>query len=118
MSDCIFCMIADGKMSAKVVYEDDEIIAFDDIMPQAPIHTLVVPKEHYDSLSDGVPEELLGRLMAKVPEIAETKGISETGYRVIINTGRDAAQSVGHLHVHVLGGRMMSHGMVNFDNED
>ena len=118
MSDCIFCMIAEGTMPAKVVYEDDYIIAFDDIMPQAPVHTLVAPREHHDTLGDNVSEDLLGKMFAVVHKIAEIKGVTDSGYRVIVNNGHDASQSVGHLHVHVLGGKAMSHGMVHFAEDD
>jgi histidine triad (HIT) family protein len=111
-------MIAEGKMPAKVVYEDDEVIAFDDIMPQAPVHTLIVPRAHFRDLSDDIDEGLVGRLMAIVPKIADLKGVTDSGYRLIVNTGRDASQSVGHLHIHLLGGKQMSHGMVHFEDED
>lgn len=114
---CIFCMIASGELASKKVCETDTIIAFDDIAPQAPVHTLVVSKHHYDHLSDGVPGDVLAHLFAAVPEIAKLKGIDQTGYRVIVNSGRDANQTVAHLHVHILGGRRMSHGMVKFDGE-
>lgn len=102
-------------MPAKVVFENDHVIAFDDIMPQAPVHTLVVPKQHFASLSDEVPEPVLGALLASVTEVAREKGVEKSGYRVIVNNGQDAAQSVGHLHLHILGGGKMSHGMVRFD---
>jgi len=114
---CIFCMIADGEMSAKIVYEDDLVVAFDDIHPQAPVHTLVIPREHYGSLSDDVPAPTLVAICSAVAKVAQLKGVDETGYRVIVNNGRDANQTVGHLHVHVLGGRAMSHGMVRFADE-
>lgn len=114
MSDCIFCMVANGEIPSKVVYEDDAILAFDDIAPQGPVHTLIIPKVHYVSLSDAVPAELLGRLFGAVGRIAEMKGIDTSGYRVIVNSGPDASQTVHHLHVHVIGGKPMSHGMVNF----
>ena len=118
MGDCIFCMIAGGTLPAKVVYEDDHIIAFDDIMPQAPVHTLVVPREHHDTLGDDVPEDLMGKMFAAVPKVAEIKGISDSGYRVIVNNGRDASQSVGHVHIHVLGGKPMCHGMLRFTEDE
>jgi histidine triad (HIT) family protein len=111
-------MIAEGRMPAKVVYEDDDTIAFDDIMPQAPVHTLIVPREHFHDVGDDVPDEILGRVFGLVPKVAELKGISESGYRVIVNTGHDASQTVGHLHVHVLGGKQMSHGMVRFQEDE
>lgn len=115
MDQCIFCMIGKGEMSARKVYEDENIVAFDDIAPQAPVHTLIIPKQHYVNMSDDVPPELLTAIFAAVPKVAETKGLSEQGYRVIINNGKDANQTVGHLHVHIMGGRPMSHGMVSFE---
>ena len=104
MKDCLFCKIIDGEIPSKKVYEDEFVYAFDDIEPEAPVHTLIVPKEHYTNLQDNVPEDVLGKLMARVPKIAEIKGIDETGFRVLINTGEDAAATVPHLHVHVMGG--------------
>jgi histidine triad (HIT) family protein len=100
-------------MEARIVYADDEFVAFDDIVPQAPVHTLVVPREHFRNLSDGVPADLMGRLCEVVAKVAELKGVASDGYRVIVNNGSDACQTVGHLHVHVLGGARMSHGMVS-----
>jgi len=117
VSECVFCMIAEGNMSAKIVYEDEVVIAFDDIMPQAPIHTLIIPRKHYDNLSDDVPVDVISALFSAVPKIAEIMGVDASGYRVIANAGKDASQTVGHLHVHVLGGRAMSHGMVRFESE-
>jgi histidine triad (HIT) family protein len=105
--DCLFCKIIAGEIPSKKVYEDDFCYAFDDIEPEAPVHTLVVPKKHYDDLQAGVPAEDLGRLMATVPEVAKCKGVYESGYRAVINVGHDSAQTVQHLHVHILGGIMM-----------
>ena len=102
MSDCLFCKIVAGEIPSKKVYEDDDFYAFDDIEPETPIHTLVIPKKHYDNLQDGVPEELLGKLLKVVPEVAKIKGVGESGYRSIINTGPDSAATVAHLHVHIL----------------
>lgn len=115
MSDCVFCMIGRGDIPAALVYEDEHVVAFDDIAPQAPVHTLIIPRTHFANIADGVPSDVLEALMRAVPRVAETKGIAESGYRVIINTGPDAAQSVHHLHVHVLGGRAMAEGMIAFD---
>jgi len=112
MSDCIFCMIGRGEIPASVVYEDDEVLAFDDIAPQAPVHTLIIPRAHYATVADGVPPETMLRVMEAIPRVAEAKGVAGSGYRVIINTGPDAAQSVHHFHVHVLGGKPMAEGMV------
>ena len=114
VENCIFCMIGRGDLVASKVYEDDQVVAFDDIAPQAPVHVLIVPKKHYASMSDKVPLQLMASLFAVVPEVAKAKGIEETGYREIVNNGREANQTVGHLHVHVLGGRPPSHGMVHF----
>jgi histidine triad (HIT) family protein len=115
VENCIFCMIANHQMDARVVYEDDVLLAFDDITPQAPIHTLIIPKVHYDNMADDVPAEALAALFGAVPKVAALKGVDATGYRVIVNNGRDASQSVGHLHIHMLGGGAMSHGMVHFE---
>jgi len=115
VDNCIFCMIASRDLDARIVYEDDLVLAFDDITPQAPVHTLIIPKAHYDSMADGVPVEVTAALFGAVPVVARLKGVAESGYRVIVNNGRDASQSVAHLHVHVLGGGAMSHGMVHFE---
>lgn len=116
-TDCIFCQIANGAAGVPLVYEDELVAAFDDASPQAPVHTLVVPKAHYDSLGDAVDPGVLAALLATVPVVAERKGIDASGYRVIVNTGRDASQTVSHLHLHVMGGRQMGHGMVRFADQ-
>ena len=115
MDDCIFCMIGRGDMDARVVYSDDLVVAFDDITPQAPVHTLVIPRKHYSDMGDDVPPEVAEALFAAITKVAAIKGVDRTGYRVIINNGRDASQTVQHLHVHVMGGAPFSHGMVRFD---
>ena len=107
MDDCLFCKIIAGEIPSKKAYEDDLFYAFDDIEPETPIHTLVIPKQHYENLQDDVPEELLGKLMKVVPEVAKIKGVGESGYRSILNTGPASAATVGHLHVHILGGTKM-----------
>jgi histidine triad (HIT) family protein len=107
-------MVAKGEIPSRTVYEDDSVLAFDDIAPQAPVHTLIIPKTHYADLSDDVPAALLGSLFSVAAQVAVIKGIDKSGYRVIVNSGPDACQTVHHLHVHVIGGRPMSHGMVNF----
>ena len=114
MQDCLFCRVARGELPANLVYADELCIAFDDISPQAPVHTLVIPRAHYADLSDGVPADILAAVFSAVPVVAALKGIAESGYRVIVNNGRDANQTVRHLHVHVMGGRAMEHGMVTF----
>lgn len=112
MSDCAFCMIASGEISAAKVYEDEHVVAFDDVAPQAPVHVLIVPREHYADIADDVPDSMLVAIARAIPRVAEAKGISEAGYRVIVNTGDDAGQTVHHLHVHVLGGQRLGERMV------
>ncbi|MBD0321318.1 MAG: histidine triad nucleotide-binding protein [Gemmatimonadetes bacterium] len=113
MADCIFCKIAAGEIPSKLVYEDDAVVAFPDIHPAAPVHLLVVPRKHVQSVahladSDG---ELAGRLMLVARTVAEQAGIAQTGYRVVINVGDEGGQTVPHLHVHVIGGRQLTgHG--------
>lgn len=114
VSDCIFCMIGRGEIPATIVAEDEYVIAFDDIAPQAPVHTLIIPRDHWDHLGDDVPAEIRNAVLQMVPRVAEIKGLASSGYRTIINTGPDAQQTVQHLHVHVMGGRRMATGMVDF----
>lgn len=106
-NDCVFCKIIAGEIPSTKVYEDDFCYAFDDIEPEAPVHTLIVPKTHYDELSEEVPAEALGRLMSAVPKVAKLKGVDESGYRCILNVGPDSAQTVQHMHCHILGGVKM-----------
>ena len=105
MSDCVFCRIVSGDIPCTKVYEDDEVIAFRDIHPQAPLHVQIIPKRHIENLSqtqdDDIP--LLGKMLALAPQIAAEQG-SHGGFRAIINTGRVGGQEVYHLHIHVLGG--------------
>lgn len=105
MSDCIFCKIVDGKIPSKKVYEDEDLLAFLDINPAAPVHVLVIPKQHVESLADCTPEHaaLLGKLFGKLGEIARAQGLTD-GFRTIVNTGRVGGQEVYHLHAHILGG--------------
>jgi histidine triad (HIT) family protein len=112
MRDCIFCMIAGGEVPASVVYEDDVVVAFKDLNPQAPVHVLVIPRAHYSGLGDEVPVEVLAALLAAASRVAQAMGVAASGYRTILNTGPDAGQTVSHLHMHVLGGAAMSEGMV------
>lgn len=109
MSDCLFCKIVDKKIPAKVVHEDDQTLAFDDINPQAPVHTLVIPKRHVATVQDcgAQDQSLLGQLMLTCAKVAKLKGLAESGYRVAMNTGADGGQTVLHLHLHVMGGRHM-----------
>jgi len=109
MSDCIFCRIAAGEIPATRVYEDEEILGFLDISPEAPVHILVIPKKHISSLNDLSPEDsaLAGRMLIAAARIAGEQGIAQSGYRVLTNTGPDSGQAVDHLHFHVLGGRKL-----------
>jgi histidine triad (HIT) family protein len=110
MSDCLFCRLASGAIPAKRLHEDDRCIAFRDIQPQAPVHVLVIPREHVSSASalDEGHEALAGHLLRVGAKVASDEGVAESGYRLVFNTGPDAGQSVFHLHLHVLGGRSMS----------
>jgi len=109
MSDCIFCKIAAGEIPADVVYQDDDVIAFRDLNPQAPTHVLVIPRKHIATLHDAEAEDaqLLGRLFLGAQQVAEASGIAESGYRTVVNCGAGAGQSVFHVHLHVLGGRAL-----------
>lgn len=111
-NDCIFCKIVKGELPSKKVYEDREIIAFADINPKAPVHLLVVPAEHLESLRGvtGKDRGMLGKLMETASKVAAAAGISESGYKVVINNGPGAGQLVPHLHLHLLGGWRKSPG--------
>ena len=104
MIDCIFCKIAAKEIPAGVVYEDDDMLCFKDINPAAPVHLLLIPKVHFDSLAHAQPEHeaLLGRMMMKVPQIAADAGLSN-GFKTQINTGKGGGQEVFHLHIHIMG---------------
>lgn len=107
MAECIFCKIA-NKEIGKLVYEDDEIAAFDDLNPQAPTHVLVIPKKHIARISDirdGEDAELVGRMIAVANKIAADRGVDRDGYRLVLNCNEGAGQSVWHVHLHLLGGR-------------
>ena len=103
MANCIFCKIANKEIPADLIYEDENVVAFNDLNPQAPVHFLVIPKKHYASLNDIDSEEAFGNIFSAVPKIAEKLGIKE--YRTVINTGESAGQTVFHIHVHVMAGR-------------
>jgi len=109
MSDpnCLFCKIASGTIPAKIVHQDEHVVAFEDINPQAPTHVLVIPRAHVaslDALADG-DHEMAGRVMHRAAEIARTRGLMPDGYRVVFNCGPGAGQTVYHIHAHLLGGR-------------
>ncbi len=108
--NCIFCKIIEKKVSSRIVFEDDSVVAFEDVNPQAPVHTLVVPKKHITdihSMSEA-DRELVGHLFFTARKIAEDKGLDAKGYRMVINNGRGAGQTVFHLHLHILSGRRFS----------
>lgn len=107
MEDCLFCKIIKGEIPANKVYEDEEILAFYDINPQAPIHILVIPKKHITSLAhmEKEDEAIVGKIYGVINKIAEDKGFKEDGYRVVVNCGKNAGQTVMHLHFHILAGR-------------
>src|SRR3569832_331552 len=107
MADCIFCKIGAHQIQAMVVYEDNEILAFRDINPQAPVHVLIIPKKHYTSTSDFSDDDLnlLGRMILAAKNIAKQEKLADRGYRMVMNNGNDGGQSVAHVHLHLLGGR-------------
>jgi histidine triad (HIT) family protein len=109
MSDCLFCKIIHREIPGSIVYEDDRVVAFDDINPRAPTHVLIVPKRHITSLNDLSVEDdqLVGELVRRAAAIAKERGISAGGFRTVFNTNRDAGQTVFHIHLHLLGGRIM-----------
>lgn len=114
MEDCIFCKIIKGEIPSNKVYEDDEILAFKDINPAAPIHILVIPKKHIKSLVELEKEDeiLVGKIYTVINKIAEEQGVKEKGYRVIVNCGKDGGQEVGHLHFHLLAGKPLGEKIV------
>jgi histidine triad (HIT) family protein len=107
MEDCIFCKIAAGEMGTELLYEDDEVVAFKDISPMAPLHVLIVPKKHVVSVEESSAEDrgLFGHMVHTARGLARELGVAETGYRLVINTGDEGGQTVLHLHMHLLGGR-------------
>jgi histidine triad (HIT) family protein len=109
MSDCLFCKIASGAIPSTKIHEDDELVAFMDISPKAPVHFLVIPKRHIANVMELGPEDeaLMGRLVLKAQELARSQGCAERGARFVINCKSDGGQTVDHLHMHVLGGRVM-----------
>ena len=113
MEDCIFCKIARGEIPSSKVYEDEQVVAFNDLNPQAPVHVLIVPKAHYANLNEagGMPEALLAALLRAASRIAAQLGLDKSGYRIVSNCGLDACQSVQHLHIHLLGGAKLAEKM-------
>ena len=108
--DCIFCRVVEGTVRADIIFQDDRCVAFRDINPQAPVHVLIIPREHIESLDDAGrgDEAVLGHILRIAARVANEQGLAEGGFRTVINTGAGAGQSVFHLHLHVLGGRTLS----------
>ncbi len=104
---CLFCRIVGGEIPADEIFRTDDVLAFRDISPVSPVHVLVIPLVHIDSLSQLEEEVLAGKLLLAAAEVARRENLLESGYRIVVNTGRDAGQSVGHIHAHVLGGRAL-----------
>ncbi|MBR3456825.1 MAG: histidine triad nucleotide-binding protein [Selenomonadaceae bacterium] len=110
MADCIFCKIAGKEIPSQSVYEDEQVIAFKDLEPQAPVHVLVIPKKHVESVLalSGEDKELMGHILCEVvPKLAKDLEVDANGFRLVVNTGKDGNQTVKHLHFHLLGGRSM-----------
>ncbi|HYQ48365.1 MAG TPA: histidine triad nucleotide-binding protein [Thermodesulfovibrionales bacterium] len=109
MSECIFCKIATKKIPARIIHENDLVIAFEDINPQAPVHTLIIPKKHISTALDITEEDhaIIGQLFHAAARIARDKDIADSGFRLVMNTNADAGQAVFHIHLHLLGGRSM-----------
>ncbi|MCP4214305.1 MAG: histidine triad nucleotide-binding protein [bacterium] len=106
MNGCIFCNTAEGRTGSEFLFEDDRVVAFRDISPQAPVHVLVIPRKHYASIKEMEDEALIGHMFTAAKSVAEKLGLSD--YRLIINTGAQAGQTVFHIHLHLMGGRMMT----------
>jgi len=107
MADCLFCKIVDREIPGEIVFEDEQVLAFKDINPLAPVHVLIIPKQHISDLNEitANDESLLGHLLAVSKELAEKLGIAQSGYRVVTNIGKDGGQIIKHLHFHLLGGK-------------
>ena len=108
--DCLFCKIVANEIPATIVYEDELLLAFDDITPQIPIHKLIIPKQHINTINDISPQhhELLGKMVSVATELAKKADIDQAGYRILMNCNRGGGQTVYHIHLHLLGGRQMS----------
>lgn len=110
MSDCLFCGIVEGKIKGNIVYQDDSVVAFKDVNPKAPVHVLIIPRKHVVGVLDLTAEDgaVIGHIFAVAARLAREQGIADSGFRVVVNSGADAGQSVFHLHYHLLGGRRMT----------
>lgn len=113
MNDCIFCKIVRGEIPSSLVYQDDKVMAFKDINPLAPVHILIIPKQHIES-AQAINEsnsDIIAHIFEKIPGLAKEAGIAESGFRVVTNIGKDSGQAVPHLHFHILGGRKLEIGL-------
>jgi histidine triad (HIT) family protein len=110
MTDCLFCKIREGEIPADIVFENDDVLAFNDVNPQAPVHLLIIPKQHISTVNDVTDEDqvLMGKLFSAAKTIAEQKGVSDEGYRLVVNCNEKAGQTVFHIHMHLLAGRAMT----------
>lgn len=108
MSDCLFCKMASGEIKPDIVYETDKLLAFRDIDPKAPVHVLVIPKQHISTMNDLDDTALAGDLLIAAKQIAHAEGLAEEGYRTVINCNNKGGQAVYHIHLHLLGGRQMN----------
>lgn len=110
MADCLFCKIAHGEIPAQILYQDEQVLAFKDIDPKAPVHVLVIPRQHVGSAAELGPGNgpLLAAMLLAANRVADETGVADTGYRLVFNVGSDAGVAVAHLHLHVLGGRKLS----------
>ncbi len=110
MSDCLFCKILEGKVPASIVYEDENVLAFEDVNPQAPMHVLIIPRKHISTVNDLQDDDaiIIGQLYLAAKTIAGDKGVAEEGYRLVMNCNEQAGQTVFHVHLHVLAGRNMT----------
>ena len=110
MSDCLFCKVRDGEISGNIAYEDDDVLAFHDVNPQAPVHILIIPKKHIATVNDMADEDelMMGKLFSAGKTIAAQQGVSDDGYRLVVNCNEGAGQTVFHIHMHLLAGRSMT----------
>jgi len=110
MSDCLFCKIRDGEIQGDIVFENDDVLAFNDVNPQAPVHVLIIPKKHISTVNDmdAGDEVIMGKLFSVAKMIAAQQGVADDGYRLVVNCNEKAGQTVFHIHMHLLGGRNMT----------
>ncbi len=108
MSDCLFCKMVAGEIKPDIVYQDETVLAFRDVNPQAPVHILIIPKKHVETLNDLEDSVLAGHLLKTAVSLAKQEGLAEDGYRTVFNCNKNGGQEVFHLHMHLLGGRQMS----------